>query len=157
MNLWFEDDLFCQVNFWFCVYLLSSNKTLKLYRIFPKTNEKNHWKGFSVSSSSELQEALNSKISINSDDNNLILKLWKSFQNKDEIELERLSLYHSTAFRNLDSVIKIYLEKEYEQFILNLIKIGIADFNEIYKKFQQEFEMLGFGDLQVIQIIKKAL
>ena len=27
VNLWFEDDLFCQVNFWFIIHLLSENKT----------------------------------------------------------------------------------------------------------------------------------
>ena len=26
INLWFEDDLFCQVNFWFIVHLIYTNK-----------------------------------------------------------------------------------------------------------------------------------
>src|SRR5688572_29409796 len=33
--LWFENDLFCQVNMWFVISLLSQKPTLKIYRIFP--------------------------------------------------------------------------------------------------------------------------
>jgi len=46
VNLWFEDDLFCQVNMWFCLSLLSNNKGLKIFRIFPKQRKKITGKGF---------------------------------------------------------------------------------------------------------------
>ncbi len=36
INLWFEDDLFCQVNFWFVLHLLiESNKANSLFLIRP--------------------------------------------------------------------------------------------------------------------------
>lgn len=57
VNLWFEDDLFCQVNLWFCVSLLSKIKDLKIYRIFPKTTTKNHWEGFADSDNFDLEKS----------------------------------------------------------------------------------------------------
>ncbi|MBL4704861.1 MAG: DUF1835 domain-containing protein, partial [Flavobacteriales bacterium] len=37
INLWFEDDLFCQVNFWFVIHLLSSSiQDNRIFLIRPK-------------------------------------------------------------------------------------------------------------------------
>ena len=33
--LWFENDLFCQINMWFIISLLSLQPKLNIYRIFP--------------------------------------------------------------------------------------------------------------------------
>jgi hypothetical protein len=38
VNLWFEDDLFCQVNMWFCLTLLPKDRNIKIYRVFPKNS-----------------------------------------------------------------------------------------------------------------------
>ena len=39
INLWFEDDLFCQVNFWFVINLLiKSNQNNQLFLIRPKSH-----------------------------------------------------------------------------------------------------------------------
>lgn len=38
VNLWFEDDVFCQVNLWFCVNLLYNNGITNLWLIRPKNH-----------------------------------------------------------------------------------------------------------------------
>ncbi|MFC3159993.1 protein of unknown function [Chryseobacterium arachidis] len=75
VNLWFEDDLFCQVNLWFCLSLLPKNRRLKIYRIFPKTTKENNWKGFSVSDPFDLEESLKSKIIFRQEDIGLGINL----------------------------------------------------------------------------------
>ncbi|MCS3530207.1 DUF1835 domain-containing protein [Chryseobacterium sp. JUb7] len=149
VNLWFEDDLFCQVNMWFCISLLSTIKGLKIYRIFPATSENNHWRGFSVSHSSDLETSLQSRILFNENDIELAIQLWKSFQNQDTNSLQQLSEKQSDCFHFLPEVIHLYSDKNPDNFVQNLIENGITDFNIIFEKFQKEFEMLGFGDLQV--------
>lgn len=157
VNLWFEDDLFCQVNLWFCISLLSKNKSLNIDRVFPKTSEKDHWKGFSVSTNSDLEESLQSKVLFKEKDIEIALRLWKAYQNQDKISLKQLSANESDCFHFLKEVIDVYSNKDPEVFIKNLIENGTTDFNSIFKKFQEELEILGFGDLQVKSIFEKIL
>ncbi|KQT24454.1 hypothetical protein ASG22_10640 [Chryseobacterium sp. Leaf405] len=157
VNLWFEDDLFCQVNLWFCLFLLPKDKDLKIYRIFPKTTKENNWKGFSVSESSDLEESLNSRISLDEKDIELGINLWKAYQNNDKKSLEQLSENQSNGFHFLKEVIDSYLHIKPEIFIKNLIENGTTDFNTIFEKFQNELGIFGFGDLQVKSIYDTVL
>lgn len=157
VNLWFEDDLFCQVNMWFCISLLSKNKDLKIYRIFPKATKENNWKGFSVSDNFELEEIAKSKVLINQKDINLGINLWKAYQNDEKDSLQQLSENQSDCFHFLNEVMDSYLNINPEVFIKNLIKNGTDDFNLIFEKFQDELGIFGFGDLQVKSIYDKIL
>jgi hypothetical protein len=156
VNLWFEDDLFCQVNMWFCLFLLN-NKDLKIYRIFPKTTKENNWKGFSVSDNFELEETAESKVLFNEKDIELGINLWKAYQNNDKNSLQKLSENQSDCFRFLQEVIDSYLNINPEVFVKNLIKSGTTDFKLIFEKFQDELGIFGFGDLQVKSIYNKIL
>ncbi|WP_419869359.1 DUF1835 domain-containing protein [Chryseobacterium sp. CT-SW4] len=153
VNLWFEDDLFCQVNMWFCITLLSKNKTLQLYRIFPK--DSGDWKGFSTSAISDLEASLKAKVLLNDKDIELAFHLWNAFKNKDNISLKELSGIPSSCFHYLEKVIDVYLNKNPEDFIRNLAEKGTADFPTIFEKFQEEFGELGLSDLQVGKIYEK--
>lgn len=148
VNLWFEDDLFCQVNLWFCVPLLQ-HKDIKIYRIFPKTGKEDHWKGFSVSKNSDLEDALQSRVLFQEKDIKLALNLWKAYQNNDRESLKKLSENQSDCFHYLDEIIDAYLHTDPEVFIKNLMEKGTTDFNMIFEKFRDELGIFGFGDLQV--------
>jgi hypothetical protein len=148
VNLWFEDDLFCQVNLWFCVPLLQ-HKDIKIYRIFPKTGKEDHWKGFSVSKNSDLEDAFQSRVLFQEKDIKLALNLWKAYQNNDRESLKKFSENQSDCFHYLDEVIDTYLHTDPEVFIKNLMEKGITDFNDIFEKFRDELGIFGFGDLQV--------
>jgi len=157
VNLWFEDDLFCQVNLWFCVSLLSNRKGLKVYRVFPKTNADNRWKGFSDSDNWDLEKSLESKVLFNKDDIELAVNLWKAYQNNDLDSLKQLSENQSDCFHFLKEVISTYINIKPENFIRNQIENGIMDFGLVFKNFQEELGILGFGDLQVKSIYEKVL
>lgn len=157
VNLWFEDDLFCQVNMWFCLSLLPKDKGLKVYRIFPKATKENNWKGFSVSDSFELEELVKLKVLLNEKDIEAAINLWKSYQSNDTKQLKQLSEYQSDAFRFLQEVIQSYLNIKPEIFIKNVLENGSADFKSLFEKFQSELGIFGFGDLQVKSIYDKIL
>jgi hypothetical protein len=157
VNLWFEDDLFCQVNMWFCLSLLSNNKGLKIYRIFPKAMKENNWEGFSVAENSDLEESLQLRILFEEKDIQLGLNFWKAYQNQDIKSLEKLSDNQSDCFHFLKEVIDTYININPEIFIRNLIEKGITDFQLIFEKFRDELGIFGFGDLQVKMIIDKIL
>lgn len=157
VNLWFEDDLFCLVNLWFCLNLLPENKDLKIYRIFPKTTKENNWKGFSVSDQFDLEESLKSRVLFQQEDIQLGINLWKAYQNNDRKSLKQLSENQSDCFHFLKEVIDSYLNIKPEIFIKNLIENGTTDFNTLFEKFQNELGIFGFGNLQVKSIYDKIL
>jgi len=45
VNLWFEDDLFCQSNLWFCCYILQRIKEINVYLVRPDHQD---WAGFGI-------------------------------------------------------------------------------------------------------------
>ncbi|UQB67914.1 DUF1835 domain-containing protein [Epilithonimonas zeae] len=155
VNLWFEDDLFCQVNLWFCISLLSNRNDLKIYRGFPKIN--NHWKGFSDSDNSDLEESLKSRVLFNKNDIELTLNLWKAYQNNDIDSLKQLSDNQSNCFHFLKEVTDAYIHIKPENFIRNQIENGLKDFDSVFKKFQEELGIFGFGDMQVKKFYEKVL
>ncbi|PZU91350.1 MAG: DUF1835 domain-containing protein [Chryseobacterium sp.] len=155
VNLWFEDDLFCQVNLWFCISLLSKIDDLKIYRVFPKIDAENYWKGFSDSNHSDLEDLLESKVVFNKNDIELTLKLWKAYQNNDMDSLKQLSYNQSNCFHFLKEVTDAYINIKPENFIRNQIENGLTDFDSVFKKFQKELGIFGFGDLQVRNIYQK--
>ena len=157
VNLWFEDDLFCQVNLWFCVSLLSRIKNLKLYRIFPIKDIENHWKGFSDSDNSDLKESLESKVLFNENDIELAENLWIAYQNNDIRSLKQLSENQSGCFHFLKEVIDAYININPEDFIKNQIENGLTDFDSVFEQFKKELAIFGFGDLQVKKIYEKAI
>jgi len=157
VNLWFEDDLFCQVNLWFCVSLISKIKNLKLCRVFPKKDIENPWKGFADSNKLDLEKCFESKLLFSENDIELAENLWKAYQNNDINSLKQLSENPSNCFHFLNEVIDTYININPEDFIKNQIKNGSTDFDSIFKKFQEELGIFGFGDLQVRMIYEKIL
>lgn len=166
INLWFEDDLFCQTNMWFCLYLLSSKKNSRVYRIFPPIPEnEDHWKGFSISSSEDLEKSLQSKVEFKEKDIELGINLWKAYQNQDKNSLSFLSENQSDGYNYLKEVIEAYFNTfpqnqtstHPEIYVKELINAGLKDFKSVFEKFQQRFGIYGYGDLQVKKMYDKAL
>lgn len=157
VNLWFEDDLFCQVNLWFCVSLLSNTNDLKIYRVFPKINTVNHWRGFANYDYSDLENALESKVLLNGNDIDLAVNLWKAYQNNDIDSLKQLSENQSNCFHFLKEVVDANIHLNPKDFIKNQIEKGFTDFESVFKQFQEELGIFGFGDLQVRKIYGKTL
>lgn len=157
VNLWFEDDLFCQVNLWFCISLLSKINDLKIYRVFPTTNAESHWKGFSEADNSDLDESLKTKVLFNENDIKLALNLLNAYQNNDIRSLQQLSKNQTGCFHHLSEIIDAYINIKPEVFIRKQIENGLRDFDSVFKKFQEELGIFGFGDLQVKKFYEKVL
>jgi hypothetical protein len=166
VNLWFENDLFCQTNMWFCISLLSKKKNIKVYRVFPKALEnEDHWKGFSLADSNLLEELFHSKIELREEDIQLGTDLWEAYQKQDKKTLSQLSESKSPGFQFLKEVIDAYLNTfpendqltNPEVFIRNLVKNGAKDFNSVFEEFQHNFGIYGYGDFQVKNMFQACL
>jgi len=159
INLWFEDDLFCQVNFWFVMSLLSNNK--KNYQYYLVRPLSGHEYSFGSMSNKELNLAYEQKIKLTELDK--LEQLWSLYQNGDlgiitsiakeiqmkypfildaiEAHIQRLPTKNSYG-RPIDSLIRIIQDLQTE------------DFKTVFREFLKREPIYGFGDLQVEKMLE---
>ena len=147
---WFEDDLFCQVNFWFLLsqFTFKENQLFAVFPIFKDENER--WKGFGNHDSEDLKNFFISSKQIENVDLIFGKKLWKAFSETDLKQLKLLSKSKSKIFRKLSEVINANENRfngTLEKQILELTEHE-TDFNKLFQKFTEKYGIYGFGDLQ---------
>lgn len=160
---WFEDDLFCQVNFWFSCSLLSdSYKSISCFFVRAKSTDEN---GCGNMSSEELKVSFQSSMVIQSADIKLFANMWKAYQAKETSSLimlkSKLNSRFSFVANAIDAAVKLLTVDEqnltiYDRKILEMISENDAiSFDEVFQKFNQENSILGLGDLQVKRMYDK--
>lgn len=155
VNLWFEYDLFCQVNLWFSLWLLRKNTAaLQIYRVFPIVkNIENQWSGFSKMDADALQTCFDQRVLFTQADLDLGAQLWEAYQNKNLKTLQTLSKIHSPCFPYLEEVINAELDRVIndrpEKTLQRILQNGVTDFAQVFQIFTKEEGIYGFGDLQV--------
>jgi len=157
VNLWFEYELFCQANMWFCLSLLQETKA-SVYRIAPVVRtEADVWKGFGNLSAEDLKKCFAERIKFSEADIRLGGELWKAYQNADYEKLERLSATESNCFPRLKEVCRAEIEKGFrpQKVLQEIIENGRKDFAEIFPEFSARAGVYGFGDAQVKRILSE--
>lgn len=155
--LWFEYELFCQANMWFCLYLLE-NSEAKVFRVEPIVrNEKDIWKGFGGLGANELQKCFSERKKISDEDLKFGADLWKAFQDRDFEQLQNLSKSKSECFPYLEAVCEAATEQEVrpKETVRKIIEGGETDFGKVFRKFNETEGVYGFGDLQVKKIYEE--
>ena len=157
--LWFEHDLFCQVNMWFVMSLLYKDGIKRnISRVFPVVHDANDvWKGFGVADATMLEQAFAHRIILKDDDLKLGNDLWKAYCAHDFDALKELATSGSKAFKFLPEVCKAHIERfpegnqwsRPERVLLELIDQSNGDFAEVFAAFSEREGIYGFGDLQV--------
>lgn len=155
VNLWFEHDLFCQVNMWFCLQLLSQNhNSISVYRVMPHThNESDLWQGFGRAQSHDLKESFNRRIKFSDDEIKLGALLWRAYQKGDVKKLVQLSFTPNNCFPYLNDVCWAEAERKLglrpQKRLAEIINSGTVNFREIFIEFSKTEAIYGFGDAQV--------
>ncbi len=155
INLWFEFELFCQANMWFCLSLLE-NKNTKIFRVAPVVRaEKDIWKGFGALTSEDLQTCFDARIELSENDVALGAKIWRAFQQKNFDELKTLGAIESAAFPRLAEVCQAAIEKQTrpQKTLREITASGENDFEKIFARFKEREGVYGFGDAQVKNIL----
>lgn len=147
--LWFEDDLFCQVNLWFLLKELPRNIE-EVYVVLPTVkDEDKRWRGFSAHDSELLTESLQNAIKIDESDLNLVHELWNAFSAGDLETLRNLSQVEQKFSRKLREVIIANENRFNGQIIKQIRELPQNDFVELFKNFSEKYGVYGFGDLQL--------
>jgi hypothetical protein len=155
VNLWFEYELFCQVNMWFCISRLADSGA-EIYRVEPSViAREDRWKGFGGLPSGDLVKCFEARTKLSDQDIDLGKRLWKAYQMQDSSGLADLANTSSPAFPYLDETAAAASEidtKPHE--ILRTIRSeGMRDREAIFVEFSRRAGVYGFGDLQVYRLL----
>ena len=159
INLWFEYELFCQTNMWFCLSLLAES-TVDVFRVEPVVLlDDEVWDGFGNLSPDDMKKCFAARVSLSRDDIELGANLWSAYRTDDHTELERLSEASSAAFPKLREVCRAAIEKESrpKEVIRKIIRTGENDFDKVFRDFKSKAGVYGYGDAQVRKIWQELL
>jgi hypothetical protein len=168
-NLWFEYDLFCQVNMWFVISLINGlsikKKVYAVYTSYLDRNDKQFWNGFGQATSSELKICFAEKIPLNDNDLQFGQDLWGAYKSDDLEELIRLAKNQSPAFPYLQEVVKAHVERfpkdgmegRPERVLKEITKNISTDFHQVFKEFWSRESIYGFGDTQLKVLYDKVM
>lgn len=162
INLWFEDDLFCQVNFWFVAHLLSKEiRKNTIHLIRPKAHTQY---GFGGLDESELISIYNNRFVLTELEK--IGSLWKWFQNDDSDKIISTAQELETAYPFILSAVEAHIERKPSnenlgrpiQSILTIMEeLETEEFRPIFREFCKRESIYGFGDLQVKRLYNEII
>lgn len=152
--LWFENDLFCQVNLWFVVNLLKSHKG-QLYLVSPTTDL---IEGFGGMKELQLEKAYRDAKPLSPNERHILADMWDIFKRKDVSEATTLSHQVHPEIPFLYPAVEAWKESiphgEYSGKPKAALKeiakqLGTDDFPKIFRAFQIKYPIYGYGDLHV--------
>lgn len=156
LNLWFEDDLFCQVNLWFVCFLISNHKTIEnLYLVRPEDNLEY---GFGGLSTEGLVKAHQERTFLSQEELAIFASLWSLYQQgKHQLIMEKAqSLFSKFPFlkdtiqANADRFPENNEPGRPEKTLLQIMEESDSkEFGPVFREFHHRESIYGFGDLQV--------
>lgn len=160
VNLWFEDDLFCQVNLWFVWYLLHSSKyQFKVYLVRPHTDLQY---GFASLDEEGLVKAYDKRQHITADQLSTLAELWPLYQMHDHMGIMEIADTMETSLPFLLPTARAYIEMQPDSddpgrptrtLLAIMDELQTDDFGTIFKEFMKRESIYGFGDLQVKRLL----
>lgn len=155
VNLWFEYELFCQANMWFCLSLLRESD-VKVFRVAPVTRAENEiWRGFGLMDGDDMRRCFAERVEFGADDRKLGELLWQAYSNGDLEILDKLGNAKSKCFPYLREVCTAAIEKSFrpKKIIEEITANGVTDFGAVFQEFTERAGVYGFGDTQVKEIL----
>ena len=162
VNLWFEEDLFCQVNFWFTMHLLQQRiPNTSIYLVKP--NPPNQY-GFGYLNEEELLLLYQERQLLTQKEK--LAGLWIHYQKKETEELLRVAENLSVDYPFLLLAVKAHLDRipkegqlgRPSQLLLEIMKdLETNEFSPVFRAFSKQAAIYGFGDVQVMRLWKKLL
>lgn len=167
--LWFEYDLFCQVNLMaLCTYLLDNYVKKANYYLICTGNEegKKQLKSLSDYSSSNFKQLYEDKITLSKSSLLFAKESWKLYVENNFNKLKEFNFNQNSKFKYLQRAINQHLLRfpsknglnQIDNKILTIIDSNLFSAKEIVLnllKWQNEETVYGFGDLQYYLYLKK--
>ncbi|REL27317.1 hypothetical protein DXX93_12580 [Thalassotalea euphylliae] len=158
---WFEHDLFCQCNLWFCLFLLLQGKANPVYLVQP--NQGNEY-CYAAMSNAELVTSFERAVPLSRDDINSFAALWLAYAAKDHAQMTAIASRALSHFSFVAAAVNAELARVPDQQglgepervlcqIMHELSSGSKqqgpEFSAVFSEFSRQMERYSFGDLQV--------
>ena len=158
VNLWFEDDLFCQTNLWFAVAYLKRMSDLKPLHYFIVRPSHLGWSGFGGMNNDDLHTAFKKRMNLEKHHLEIISALWQNYAKGEIKNMKKCSEELKGVLPRISEVIQAHQDRlthpsRPEQTILNLYAEGHCSFGSLFKAFIKQEGVYGYGDLQVLNMV----
>lgn len=162
INLWFEEDLFCQVNLWFICSLLYLKK-VNVYLVIPYDSLKY---GFGGLNQDQLVSTFHQRKKLTPVNVNQFALLWFAYRSNHIERLLKLGVQMYTDFPFVMNAISAHFDRLPkdekpglpEQIIRDILnEKSTQDFGVVFREFHERAPIFGFGDLQVKRIFDKVI
>ncbi len=162
VNLWFEEDLFCQINLWFVCSLLYL-QDIKVYIVIPEDSLEF---GFGGLNKDELAYTYQNRKPLTKINVNQFALLWFAYRSDDIERLLKLGVQVHEDFPFVMRAIGAHFDRmpkdnqpgKPEQIIREIMKEkSTEDFGAIFREFQRRAPIYGYGDLQVKRIFDRVI
>lgn len=156
VNLWFENDLFCQVNLWFTAYVLVHYTSIKQIRLIRPTTDLKY--GFGGMDQDALATAYSKGQLISREALKQLAQLWTHYQQKDHTAMALIAEQYQSQFPFLAAAIAADRDRHPDgqkpgrpqRTLLALIQeMGSDQFGPVFRAFNERESIYGYGDLQV--------
>jgi hypothetical protein len=160
-NLWFEYDLFCQVNMWFVISIINGlsakGSVYAVYTSYLDRDNRHFWNGFGPANASQLRVCFADRILLSDADLQWGQELWTAYKSNNLEELSRLAEKQSSAFPYLQDVVRAHIDRfpkegtkgRPEMVIEDIIRNISTDFPRVFQEFWNRESIYGFGDTQL--------
>jgi hypothetical protein len=163
VNLWFEHDLFCQVNTW-CILAMLKEKsdTLLVNRVMPQMDAGTDvWRGFGPADGERLVATYGNRVPLKRTDLALGKDLWEACRRHDLPRLEALAAQETKSFPYLREVVQAHIARYPASgrlprpvaVLTDIVSAGTTSFPAIYQEFFRREGIYGFGDSQVRNLL----
>ncbi|MFZ0064013.1 MAG: hypothetical protein WAL47_18425 [Pyrinomonadaceae bacterium] len=164
--LWFEADLFCQVNLlyvldWCSHRELSSKLALICIDGFPGRPD---FRGLGELTPEELASLFAERGEVTSSQLELAVRAWQAYRSEDPRELERLLQAGTSALPFLNGALRLQLTRfpstrnglnRIEKTVLELVSRGANRFVELFSQFVEAEPDYGLGDAQFWNVLQR--
>jgi hypothetical protein len=160
VNLWFEDDLFCQVNLWFiCSLLFNYTIGCHVFLVRPAAHDQY---GFGGLSESELKQAYDERVEI--EELEKFAYLWECYQKNDLEALIQTATGLKQVFPFILPAVEAHIARiptdtnkgrPLEALEEIMEELGTDEFAPVFRAFNKRERIYGFSDLQVHRLLEK--
>lgn len=157
VNLWFEFELFCSVNLWYCLHELKESGA-SIFRVAPIDLEPDDvWRGFGQHGPDQLRSAFEARIEFTVEDVDVGARLWRAFRDHDHEKLRLLGEHRSSALPFLKEVSEAAskIDTRPAAILRDIKSEGMHTLAEVFPEFQKRAGVYGFGDAQVQRLMDK--
>jgi len=159
--LWFEHDLFCQLNLLYLLHWFSNADlgatSLSLINIgnFPG---RPHFRGLGELNSAELGSLFHERERVTNEQLELGRRAWQAFSSPEPTEIETLIETNTSSLPFLATALRAHLRRfpattnglgTVENKTLNLIDQGCEEFSSVFVEFSNSESVYGLGDAQL--------